>query len=96
MQSFKKHSGSKSQVEIKKGDIPVQLNDDFENHFEFGIEAALQDFGILKCKIVNIDNQVNNASKHSRQWVKLSPWRLFSTLVMGRCRQAFEMRFTAF
>ena len=54
MQSFKKHSGSKSQVEIKKGDIPVQLNDDFENHFEFGIEAALQDFGILKCKIVNI------------------------------------------
>lgn len=41
-------------VEIKKGDIPVQLNDDFENHFEFGIEAALQDFGILKCKIVNI------------------------------------------
>ena len=54
MQSFKKHSGSKSQVEIKKGDIPVQLNDDFENHFEFGIEAALQDFGVLKCKIVNI------------------------------------------
>ena len=26
----------------------------FENHFEFGIEAALQDFGIIKCKIVNI------------------------------------------
>ena len=39
---------------LLKGDIPVQLNDDFENHFEFGIEAALQDFGILKCKIVNI------------------------------------------
>ena len=39
---------------LLKGDIPVQQNDDFENHFEFGIEAALQDFGILKCKIVNI------------------------------------------
>ena len=38
---------------LLKGDIPVQLNDDFENSFEFGIEAALQDFGILKCKIVN-------------------------------------------
>ena len=39
---------------LLKGDIPVQLNDDFENSFEIGVEIALQDFGILKCKIVNI------------------------------------------
>lgn len=36
-----------------KGDIPVQLNDDFENSFEIGVEIALQDFNILKRKIVN-------------------------------------------
>lgn len=38
---------------LLKGDIPLQLHDEFENHFEFGIEAALQDFGILKCKYCN-------------------------------------------
>ena len=39
---------------LLKGQKPVRLHDELENHFEFGIEAALQDFGILKCKIVNI------------------------------------------
>ena len=39
---------------LLKGDIPVQLNDDFENSFEIGVKIALQDFNILKCKIVNI------------------------------------------
>ena len=38
---------------LLKGDKPVQLHDDFENYFEFGIEAALHDFNILKRKIVN-------------------------------------------
>ena len=38
---------------LLKGYIPVQLNDDFENSFEIGVEIALQDFNILKCKIVN-------------------------------------------
>ena len=38
---------------LLKGDIPVQLNDDFENSFEIGVEIALQDFNILKRKIVN-------------------------------------------
>ena len=38
---------------LLKGDIPVQFNDDFENSFEIGVEIALQDFNILKRKIVN-------------------------------------------
>ena len=38
---------------LLKGDIPVQLNDDFENSFEIGVEIALHDFNILKRKIVN-------------------------------------------
>ena len=57
---------------LLKGDKPVQLHDDFENHFEFGIEAALQDFNIIKRKIVN--TAMDELRKGLQQSKYHKPW----------------------
>lgn len=54
------------------GQRPVQLHYEFENHFELGIEAALQDFNIIKRKIVN--TAMDELRKGLQQSKYHKPW----------------------